>query len=169
MRHFLSCSCSLLLALFFVLLGLFAMLLPWFEKVRMLAIRMIQNESGVLALFGFAFFLMGVAFIGHAVANAGKKSFVIKLKEQKVTVNESLVRNYLREYWQEAYPHHEIPFRILFKRHRLFVQADFPSLSDEEQRTTLQKVERDLEEILHGVIGYRGDVDVSIQFAHEVS
>jgi hypothetical protein len=81
-------------------------------------------------------------------------------------VDENLINNYLHSYWKELLPKTNVPNRIALKNNRIFVIADLPYFSREEQKILLNKIDKDVSNILSKILGYDREFSLQISF-HE--
>lgn len=153
------------LALFFTILGLMGMILPWSEAVRSEVVTFILNNNLLLSLFGFFFFIMGVGLFFQIAYGFKRKYTTISQGESKVDISEEVFHDYLSIYFNELFPYTEIPCQISLKKRKARVTADLPYVPQDEQKAMLKKIETDLSDIFRELIGYRQALLLSISFA----
>ncbi len=169
MRNFLYFSISFVTALFFVMLGVIGLMIPWSSKVRGDIVQFILEDSFLIFLFGFGLVLIGIAIVVYVVISMKRQYFVIKSKNYSVIVNESVIQDYLETYWKELFPENDVPNQVVFVKNKIHITADLPYISFENQESLLKRIENDLAEIFLRLLGYREEYLISISFQEEPS
>jgi hypothetical protein len=157
----------MIIAAFFILLGIISMLIPWSFQIRTSIVHFISENPIALFFFGFSTVLIGAALISTIVFNAQRRYYHIQSGSHPITLSETVVYDYLDSYWKSLFPAQETPCRVLIKKKKIQVTADLPFVPILEQKNLLEKIERDLLEMFRDILGYREDLDVSISFASE--
>jgi hypothetical protein len=158
---------NFLIALFFIILGIIGIILPWSAGARTQAIEFILTNSISLSLFGFTFLVAGLASLFQIVQGSKKQYFTLTREGLKADVSENVIKFYLVNYFQEIFPYTEVPCQIDLKKSRLDIMADLPYVHKQEQKELLKKIEADLSELFREVIGYQKDLRINISFQPE--
>lgn len=167
MSHILYSLITVIISLFFILLGIISLLIPWSEQIRSSIILFIADNTLALLLFGFCSVIIGAGLISTIVLNSQRRYYRIQSGSHPITLSESVVQDYLTVYWQRLFPQKEIPCRLVIKKKKIQVIADLPYVPILEQKSLLEKIEKDLLDTFRDVLGYREELDVSISFAQE--
>lgn len=164
MNHLFYSLITLLVALFFIVLGALAMMLQWSTHVSSSVIDFILNNTTTLFLFGFVAVVIGVALTINIAQSAFTHYYRIRSTDNPVILSDALIYDYLNSYWKELLPYAEVPCRILLKKHRIQIVADLPYFPVKEQKELLKRIEQDLLDLFRGVLGFRDELDLSISF-----
>lgn len=167
MSNFFYYLVSFIIALFFIFIGIISFFLPETEEgLRTLAQFILQN-TWLTYLFGFLFITVGVAILINIKLNVKKQYYKIKAGNKLTLLDEKIFEQYLDTYWKELFPKLEIPSHATIKNNKLYITANLPSVPLAEQKTLLQQVESDLNEILIKYLGYHQEYILSISFQPE--
>lgn len=167
MTHFFYSLISFLIAIFFILLGLIGVLIPWSENVRAEVITLINEHSIAISLFGLSFMTIGIAVMANIIINSKTSYHHFTLGKNFVSVDESIIQRYLNEYWKELFSGQEIPHRITLKDNKINITADLPYLQQQQQGILLAKIEQELTELFSDILGYRQQFSLSVSFQAE--
>lgn len=161
---FFSSLLSILLALFFLLLGVICIVIPWSMDVRAHLIQFIIEEGVAISLFGCAFFAIGVGIILNSVLNARRHSYVVKSGEHGFTVDEQVVQQYLDLYWKQLFPANDVPMQLFIKKHKIHIAIELPFLPLPEQKPLLERIKDDLAELFATKLGYYKEFSLAATF-----
>jgi len=164
MSHLIHSLISLIIALFFLLIGVVGILIPWSVDVRHVLAQFIFEDSLAISLFGFAFFIVGVAIAINILLGLRKRYYRISSKDSSTTVEEGVIEEYVTSYWQKVFPEHEIPYQLSLKNNKIHIIVDFPYLPIQEQRPLLERIRKDLCHIFAKVLGYQDEFFLSASF-----
>lgn len=164
MIYFLNTALTLILALFFILLGVFAFLLAFSLSIQLLSINLIQNHFWVWFFLGLGFFIVGGALTAYVLLTRRKKYLTTQTGNHQIKVSEAVIDEYLKSYFEKLYPQEHIPYRFLIKKRKMQIIADLPYIPLEEQKRVLKSIESDLETILSHYLGYNSGLEISISF-----
>src|SRR5271154_2175868 len=89
---------SFIIALFFVLMGSFAIIIPWSEAVRTRLVRFILEDSLAISLFGFAVLVIGLSSLANIILNAKRKTYRLKSDSGLIDIEESVIQDYVNAY-----------------------------------------------------------------------
>ena len=167
MGHLLYSLISLIIALFFVMLGLIAMILPWSVEARTDLVQFILEGSISLFLFGFVFMAIGLGIVIQIVLAAKKQYYHVRSGSNPVWVDESIIQDYLDNYWKRIFPRSSIPSKLQLKKNKIHVTADLPFIPHGEQKELLEKIKKDIQELLSKILGYQQPFYLSATFETE--
>ena len=146
---------SLMVALFFIVLGVVGVLLPWSPLVRADLIQFILEDSLAIFLFGFVFIVVGLAIVIYIVLGTRRTYYRLKGGAQSVHIDEKVVQDYLDTYWKELFPLQQIPHRLQIHKNKIHLTADLPFIPYDEQKAVSDRIKQDLNEIFSSFLGYR--------------
>jgi len=164
LARFFYLSASFVIGMFFFLIGLFSILLPWFPYLQQISIHFILENSLILSLFGLGFTLAGISMAAYALLKSRRKYVEIRTGDLAVILDENVIKQYLEAYWQSHFPQAKVPYNIHFKKHSLQIIAELPSLSLSEQKAFLEEVKQDFHDLFSRVLGYPYDVHFITSF-----
>lgn len=165
MLQFLYSSIIFLIALFFLIFGSIALLLPQFTAVQDAVIHFITHYNWPWHLFGLALCFIAMALFGHIWHINQRRSLTLRKGVYETTIHEGVVDDYLKSYFSKTFPKQEIPYRFLIKKKKIQISADLPYYPKEEQKDLLEKVHSDLSDLMHNFLGYNQMLDLSLSFA----
>jgi len=164
MFNFLYSFITFCIAIFFILLGIIAVMIPWFPSIRTEVITLILEHSITIFLFGFCFIAIGFALVLNILLSVKKNYFHFKVGNHSVQVDETLIQNYLTKYWKELFPNNDIPNRLVLKKNKIHVIADLPYMQRPQQDLILERIKHDLRELFGNLLGYRHQFHLSASF-----
>lgn len=164
MFNFLYSVISFIIALFFISLGCIAVLLPWSATLRTDMIEYILANSIAISLFGFGFIVVGGTMVLNLILSARKKYYYSRVGSNFVAIDEVVIAQYLRSYWEELFPNQEIPTRLVLKKNKIKINADLPYKPAEEQKMFVENIKQDLRNIFTQVLGYPHEFVLSVSF-----
>jgi hypothetical protein len=167
MKNFFTYLITFVIALFFIMLGIISIMLPWSPNIRTDLVQFILEDSVMIFLFGFALMVIGVAIVVNVLLGFKHHYYEIRSKNHAMYIDESLFQDYLNTYWKHLFPNQDIPNRVTIKRNKVHVIADLPPIPLNEQKAIIQRVESDLSDIFTRLIGYRNEYIISISFQKE--
>jgi hypothetical protein len=163
--HYLISFLNLILALFFILFGSIALLLPWSLTIRDSVARFISENSWPWNLFGLGFILIGIAIFAYTLLTKRKRYFSTKQGFNETTISEKVIDDYLRTYFSKQFPAREIPYRFTIGKNTFHLIADLPFVPLEDQKELVDKIETDIQQIFREFIGYHKQLKFSFSFA----
>lgn len=164
MLHFIYSLISFLIAIFFILLGIIGILIPWSANVRQEVISLISEHSLGISIFGLSFIAIGIAVVVNILLSSKTSYYQFTVGKSHVYIDETVVQHYLTEYWKELFLGQEIPNRITLKNNRIDVTADLPYVQPSQQEELLIKIQNELTELFSDLLGYRQQFHLSVSF-----
>lgn len=152
------------IAIFFVILGLIAAILPWSTGLRTDIVEFILANSIAISLFGFGFMIIGGIMILNLILNARRKYYHARVGSNLVTIDEAVIQRYLQAYWERLFPNKEVPTRLVIKKNKIKITADLPYTPQNEQEEFITQVKQDLREIFTKILGYPNEFVLSLSF-----
>ena len=166
-KRFLYLFLSFIIGSFFLLLGIFSLILSWSPLFQERIFHFISENRLIFSLFGLGFALVGLSIIIYSSLQTGHRYVQIRTGDFSVNLDENVVKQYLETYWKDHFPQTQIPFSLTFKKHSLQIAAHFPSLPLEEQQKFLERVKKDFNDLFGRLLGYPYDVQLSASFSSE--
>lgn len=164
MTNFLYSLISLFISLFFILLGIIGIILPWSSSMQSLAVTLILENSLLIFLFGFSLLAIGIATAVNILLNAKRHYYHFKVSGQTVSVDTALIQNYLQKYFKELFPETEVPYQLQVKKNKLHITVDLPYIAKNDQDALLERMRTELRELLSDFLGYRHPFHLSASF-----
>lgn len=164
MGHFFYSLITFIIALFFTMVGVVAVMIPWSTPVRDSLVQFILEDALAISLFGFAFIVIGLAIASYILIGTKRRYYHIKSKGGATVVDEAVIQQYLDTYWKQLFPKHEIPCRLTLKNNKIHVSVDFPYLPAADQRPLLERVKNDLNKTFTKILGYQEEFYLSASF-----
>lgn len=154
MIHFFYSFISLVIAIFFILLGIICVILPWSSGMQSLAISLLVDNGVLIFLFGLSFLAIGFATALHILLSTRRQYYHLKVCDQPVSVDAMLIQNYLHTYLKELFPDIDVPNRVEIKKNNIHVTLDLPFVEPENQEIVLERIKSELKEIFSSLLGY---------------
>lgn len=164
-NRFLYSLITFAVSLFFILLGLIAILFPISSTIREAVLTFVLEESWTLAVFGLGFFLTGIALAAQILFSSKKQTIAIGTTTHPVEISEAVVHDYLKHYWETLFPEDEVPCRIAIKKNKILVSADLPFCEAGEQKALIKKMDSDLGNLMRDFLGLTKSLHLTISFA----
>jgi predicted membrane protein len=158
---------TFIIALFFIVIGIFAILVQASSSIRSDVISFILDDTLFLALFGFISLLVGVAIVFYLLSSFRKRYHTVKSDAGAFYLDESLFQDYMENYWKQLFPNQNIPTHVNLKKNNVQITADLPFVPEAQQKELLSHIDRDLKEIFHEILGYKQNYVISISFQPE--
>src|SRR5690242_535734 len=114
---------SVIIALFFVFIGIISLMLPWFPGVRMTLSTFIMEDSITIFLFGSCLLLIGIAFIAGTIWGSRRRYYRLKAGPYSVQISEAIFLDYLESYWKQIFPNAQIPCTVKLARNKIKITA----------------------------------------------
>jgi hypothetical protein len=167
MRNLFYSLISLIIAIFFIVVGIICVIIPWSPDVQTGIIQFILNESIALSLFGLTVIVIGLAIVANIWVNSRKRHYYIRSKDNTVAADEVLVQQYLNIYWKQLFPEHDIPSRLTLKKNKIHVAVDLPYIPLPEQRNLLERIKQELSSVFTKALGYQDEFFLSATFQRQ--
>ena len=156
-----------IIAIFFILLGIVGVMIPWSDTIRSELVQFIQRDALVISLFGFAFVIVGFAIAVNIIINARRSYYLLKSGDNAVMVDEQIIQQYLTVYWKQLFPNYDTPCRLRIKKNRLHLTIELPYLPTTEQPVLLERIKQELRDLFASSLGYHDEFQISASFQPE--
>ena len=155
---------SFIIAVFFVLIGVISILIPWSENVQGILVNFILNDAIAISLFGFAFIVIGLTIVIDILLNTRRSYYTVKSGSFSVSVDETVLQQYVTQYWKKSFPSQDIPSRLTLKNNQIHISVDLPYEARENQRPLLEQINSDLQREFAEYLGYEKQILLSASF-----
>lgn len=155
---------SLAIGIFFLILGIFATVIPWSPKMKEVTAHFFLENTLILFLFGLGFLLIGLSLLIYTFINSRHRYIHIRTGSHALLIDEAVVQHYLKTYWKQHFPDGHIPFQIFVKKNSLQITAELPSMPLPDQKKFLEQVREDFSDIFGNILGYPHDVNLFASF-----
>jgi hypothetical protein len=152
------------LAFFFLTLGIIIFLLPLSMAVRSGLLDFILNNTLGFTLFGLGFMAIGVLLCINLWVEFKKRYYYVSKGTHTVKVDETLVCQYLKTYWEQRYPQQEIPTRVTLKKNKIEISSTLPNIPEAEREALCIEVKNEVRELFNRVLDYSEDIALTISF-----
>lgn len=164
MANFFYSLIRFFVAVFFILLGIIGMVIPWSETIRTALIQFVFENAVLISVFGFGCLLIGVILVTNIILNSRRRYYYVRSDHYAVSVNKLAVEQYVNTYWEQLFPNREIPSRITLKRNRIHITADLPYLPIEEQPQLVERIKDELDTHFKRWLGPKSQFNLRISF-----
>lgn len=157
---------SIVIALFFMMIGIVAAIIPWSDTIRNLLIQFLNENTIAISLFGLAFLLIGSALLAYNLQNTKRHYYYIRSGNDSISVDLGIIDQTLAAYWKNTFPKLDIPCHTYLKDNKIYITADLPYSAPDDQRKILKKIENEIGQLLERTLGYKDEFNLSISFSN---
>ena len=134
---------SFIIALFFLMLGIYCLMIPWSASIRTNLVQFILEYSTTIFLFGIGFVTIGLAFIIHIAFSTKTHYYRLRFTgPNPIWIHESLIQDYLNTYWKHLFPKSVVPNRLTMKKNKIHLIADLPYIPLPEHKDLLERYKK---------------------------
>lgn len=162
--RFVYLAISLIIASFFLIVGIFSMFLPWSSFLREGIIQFILEHTLIFFFFGLGFALIGLSLMIYTLIHTRHRYTHIQTGARAITLDENIIHQYLEDYWKTHFPQSHVPFTLSIKKRSLEIAADLPSLPLADQKNFLEHVKDDFTDLFANTLGYPYEVHLLASF-----
>jgi hypothetical protein len=159
---------TFVIAIFFIMLGMVSMMIPWFSGVRTDLIQFILEDSLTISLFGLGFLIIGLAIATNVILSMKRRHYYIRSDNRTVSVDETIIEEYLNSYWKQLFPDREIPCHLVLKKNVIYIHTDLPHLPNSQQKLLLDRIKTDLRNMFAKFLGYHREFHLYASFQSEM-
>ncbi len=167
MNNFFHSLVVFIAALFFIMLGLVGIMIPWFPGMRMEIIEFILEYPLAILLFGIALVMAGFGIVFYILFHSRRRYYYIYSGSNTAAVDEAVIKQYLDIYWKQLFPDQDIPNRFTLKDNKIHIAVDLPFLPPQQQQLLLERIKLDLRNTFSKLLGYRNGFSLSASFQKE--
>lgn len=162
--NFLYYLVTIVIGVFFLALGIFAMVLPWSSSMRTELIEFVLSNSIAISLFGFAFLVIGLTVLINLYLSSKRRYYYVRVGRRSIAIDEEIIQQYLHSYWRQLFPEDDVPTRLTLKRNKIKVFAELPHVPVNEQKAFIEHIKEDLQDIFVRILGYSHEFMLSLRF-----
>lgn len=155
---------SIAIAVFFILLGILATLLPWFSGIREGLNSFIIENAIAIFFIGLTLIVIGIASISAIMHGSKRHHYSTKAGAHQITIQDTLFQDYLHSYWKKIFPKYDIPCSVKIKNNKVLITADLPYIPIEKQRSLIEQMQQDVTEMFTRYLGYQAEYRFSVNF-----
>ena len=140
-------------------IGGFFLCLPFAPHMRFHLASLLSERDDLFLILGSGFLGLGVILlIGFYFMNR-HSYYQLEMKHKHIAAVEvDLLRKLIAIYWKKAFPEKDLSTDVLLHQgKKIEVVVEVPSMSIDEQQQLLEKVEKEIGELLEGQVGYGGE------------
>ncbi|MCH9630947.1 MAG: hypothetical protein S4CHLAM37_09580 [Chlamydiia bacterium] len=153
----------LFVVLFIIAAGIFFIMLPSLSSFRVNLASLLTEGSAFFVKLGIAFLSFGFLLLTGFYFLNRKKYLKLKMGCGKTLIDEAIIKDYLKNYWQEVFPGQEVQSDIILHfPQKLEIIAQLPKIKEEEKDTLLARVQNELGVILARKLGYEKEFFLTI-------
>lgn len=167
MTHLFYSLITVVIAFFFLLVGLVSFSLSFSTEIRTDFVQFILEDATVLPIFGITLLAIGIGILLNSFFSLRRRTYRISSGNYVTSLDENLFKQYLEAYWKQKFPRVDIPCKVNLKRNKIIVAADLPFVPIAEQTSVLEQIESDLSQILSQYLGYHRKYVINITFKPE--
>lgn len=164
MIHFFYSLITFFIAIFFVILGILGVVIPYSPSLRQEALSHLLDHSPTLFLFGFSCTAIGIALLANIITQSRRKYYNYTIGPNNISVDESIIEQYLTNYWKEIFPDHDTPYKLRVKENIIHLTVDFPIEKEEFPKGGVEEIKNDLRHLFDTTIGYTSPFSLSVSF-----
>ncbi len=146
------------------LVGLVCLIFPWSQTMKNEIISFILNNSTAIFLLGFVLFFIGLGRIFFILRGMKSTYFHLRSGQKPIWIDESIIQDYLDNYWKTLFPHSTVSNRVILKKNKIYLVADLPYVARDEQKELVHKIKKDLSDMLSLMLGYKDSFTLSASF-----
>lgn len=138
--------------------------IPYSKNTQYSAVHLILNESHLMMKIGLSLIALGFVLFGMLYFLNRKRYFQIKMKYSKALVDEAIIKEYITDYWKEAFPKLKPKLDVMIHPNQKIevVTSSFPDVDEEIKEDVFNRVQAELSVLLSRRIGYEKDFTLTI-------
>lgn len=155
---------SVLVTLFFILLGIICLIFPWSEMMKSAVTEFILHNSLAISLMGFAVLAVGLARLFYISSGIKPTYYHFRTDSKAVWIDETIIQDYVDNYWRNLFPKGAVANKVTLKNNKIFLSADLPYVPSNEQKDMIQKIQKELSDLFSLILGYKNSFTLSATF-----
>ena len=162
--HLLFSAVHLIVTFFIIASGLLSMSLFFNQETRFRLAHMLENEGASLFFaVGVAVTFVGVMLLIGFYMMYRRRYYKIRMNCSKVLVDQSIVKEYVSDYWSKLFPGEKLFLDVAFGANQhLEVITQVPRLEKDQRELVFKRVENELGVILARKIGYEKEFVLTV-------
>lgn len=161
--HLLFSAVHLFMVLLILAFGVFFLVLQGSSVMRLRLEELLVGQGAFFTNIGVALLIIGGLLLFGLYQLNRQHYLTLKMSGSKVLIDEAIVRDYLRQYWKETFPHQEISSEVVMHLpQKLEIIVDLPQMKEEEKEHLLSRMENELGVLLARKLGYEKEFFLTI-------
>lgn len=162
-EHLLFSAFHLFVVLLILSIGGFCFFLAYSKALHMFMQQYFMEHPGLFMKFGVCCFLLGLALLIPFYGLYRKQYLTLKMSGSKVLIEESIIHDYVKNYWKELFPNQEVYFEIAMHRSKTIeILAKLPLVNEEDKESFLKRIQNELGVLLARKLGYEKEFFLTI-------
>lgn len=154
---------NLLIAVFFLLLGTIALVLPWDIDFRLTLFDFLSSHTFTMLLMAAAFYAIAI-LIFKTVFGHRRRYYSVRTGAQSIAVDPLVIKQTLQPYWKGLFGSKEVTSQVDIKHNKIYITAHLPNCPFDQQRDLFKKIETDIVERLKKTLDYRDELHLTVSF-----
>jgi len=150
-----------------LILGSFALIIPWFDSLQIAFIVLLIGNPWTIFFIGIGLFVIGSLVLSNLVEHSKRYYQITSLKDFPITIDKAIFQRYLSTYWKKTFPQQKIIHKIDLQEDKLLIIAELPYIPTQARDSLIEKIHGELGDILSRIVGYTGTFALSISFQKE--
>lgn len=154
---------QLVFAILIILLGVFFIGLQHAPHLRYIIAEFFFHSAIRFSFIGYLILACGsLLLVGFYAMHRGMY-YSIKMGQHELSVEPIVIQGIIYEYWKTIFPDQNLRVEVdISREQKIEMFVEIPLLSPETQETLLERVEKELGQILQKHLGYRKEFLISI-------
>lgn len=146
---------QLFVVLFCLSLGGFCLMIAYSPAVRLFFENVMIHQYMIFSRIGFGIVCFGLILLIFFLTLNRKKYLTFKMHGSKTLIDGAIIRDYLKCYWKEVFPQHEIMYElVLHLPQKIEIIVELPNSFQENREMFLRRIENELSVLLSRKLGY---------------
>lgn len=162
--HFLFSAAHLFVVFFIISVGTLFCSIPYSPQFQFAFVRLVLHEHAFFMIVGAIFLFFGIFLLIGFYALNKKRFFQIEMDHCKTLIDESIIKEYIVDYWKESFPvlnpHLDI---VIHKGQKIeLITSSFPPTLEENEESLLRRIQEELSVLLARRLGYEKEFLLTI-------
>lgn len=154
---------NFLIAVFIIFFGGVVTALALMTSLQQTLMLFLLDNQMLMALLGGGLSLVGLFLLLHA-AGKRRRYYHIRTGLRAVAVDPAVLNGYVARYWRRLFGRKDIASQVVISGDKFHIIADLPPYPFEEQKTLIQRIEKELTKLFAEAFDYHKGLALSISF-----
>jgi len=147
-----------------ILSGVFFLILHFVPTARVQATEVFSSQTPFFLILGGGLLLFAVALFISFSRMHHKHYYRVSMNGHEMEVDDAVLKGIIEQYWKRIFPDQHVATDLILhpKKQKIEIVVEIPGLPFEDHEALLQRVEKELGEILTQQLGYKKEFFVSI-------
>lgn len=152
----------LLVTLFVMTFGLCLLIMPYAEGFRYVVAEFFMARPAILFSLGLMVFSSGAFLMLGFFFMHRKRYFKLRMEAGKMEIEESIIKEYVREYWDSIFPRKDYELEVVLgQSQKIEIVTRLPE-SSEDSSELLERIKNELGFLLACKLGYKKEFVLTI-------